>query len=213
MPDSLQRALGFAGAIVTLPLLVALGAALKLETRGPALYRAVRVGEAGRAFTCFKLRTMHDGAAIPGTTGVTVAADSRVTRVGRLLRRFRLDELPQLWNVARGDMRLVGPRPEDPRYVDLSDPLHREVFASRPGITGLTQLVYADEAAMLDSPDPERQYREAVLPAKLRIDAAYLRSRSTALDVWILVHTPLALLGRRVQLPAPIRLELDAIAR
>jgi lipopolysaccharide/colanic/teichoic acid biosynthesis glycosyltransferase len=126
--------------------------------------------------------------------------------VGGLLRRFRLDELPQLWNVVAGQMRLVGPRPEDPRYVDLDLPLHREVFTARPGITGLTQLVYHDEGRLLDhSEDPDAHYREEILPRKVAIDAAYLRHRSTKLDLWILAHTPLALLGRPIRLPATLQ--------
>lgn len=127
---------------------------------------------------------------------VSVAADPRVTQLGRILRRYRLDELPQLWNVVRGEMRLVGPRPEDPRFVDLSDPLHRLVFTSTPGITGLAQLVYMDEAQLLVASDPEQQYRDEILPRKLRLDAAYLRKRSLGLDLWILAQTVRAALGR-----------------
>ncbi|MGZ6340057.1 MAG: sugar transferase, partial [Candidatus Limnocylindrales bacterium] len=125
---------------------------------------------------------------------------------------FRLDELPQLWNVARGEMRLVGPRPEAPTFVDLADPLHRLVFTTRPGVTGLTQLFYADEAGRLDPTDPERHYRETILPAKLRIDAAYLRHRSAALDLWILAQTPRALLGRPLHLPPALAAELPELA-
>jgi lipopolysaccharide/colanic/teichoic acid biosynthesis glycosyltransferase len=207
VPDPIQRLTGLVGAIVTLPLVAALALAVKLDSPGPAIYPAERVGEGGRTFRCRKLRTMSWAGTDAGS-GVTVAADARLTRLGRLLRRYRLDELPQLWNVAAGEMRLVGPRPEAPRFVDLSDPLHHEVFTARPGIAGLTQLVYADEASMLDPLDPERHYREAILPAKLRIDAAYLRHRSTRLDLWILAQTPRALFGRDVALPAALRREL-----
>jgi lipopolysaccharide/colanic/teichoic acid biosynthesis glycosyltransferase len=207
VPDTIQRITGLLGAVVTLPLVAALALAVRLDSPGPALYPAVRVGEGGRTFRCHKLRTMTWAGPEAGS-GVTVAADRRLTRIGRLLRRYRLDELPQLWNVAVGEMRLVGPRPEAPRFVDLSLPLHREVFAARPGITGLTQLLYADEAAMLDPVDPERQYRESILPAKLRIDAAYLRHRSTRLDLWILAQTPRALSGRAIVPPPVLRREL-----
>ncbi|HEX8940939.1 MAG TPA: sugar transferase [Candidatus Limnocylindrales bacterium] len=211
MPDSLQRLLGLLGAVLTLPLVGALGLAVRLETPGPAIHRASRVGTGGRPFTCYKLRTMVAAAPTSGPA-ITAGGDPRLTRLGRLLRRFRLDELPQLWNVARGEMRLVGPRPEAPGFVDLSDPLHRLVFTARPGITGLTQLFYADEAARLDRTDPERHYREAVLPAKLRLDAAYLRHRSTILDLWILGQTPRALLGRPLHLPPSLAAELDEAA-
>jgi lipopolysaccharide/colanic/teichoic acid biosynthesis glycosyltransferase len=129
--------------------------------------------------------------------------------MGRLLRRSHLDELPQLWNVARGDMRFVGPRPEDPRFVDMAQPLHRLVFGARPGITGLSQLVNADEETRIASADPEQTYREEILPAKLPIDAVYLRRRSARLDLWILAQTPRAILGRTVRLPDDLRTEIE----
>jgi lipopolysaccharide/colanic/teichoic acid biosynthesis glycosyltransferase len=183
---------------------------VKVEDPGPAIYAATRVGEAGRLFTCFKLRTMS--ARPSGGSAITSASDPRITRMGRLLRRSHLDELPQLWNVARGEMRFVGPRPEDPRFVDMTQPLHRLVFTARPGITGLTQLVNADEEAHIAPGDPERTYREEVLPGKLAIDAAYLRRRSPGLDLWILAHTPAAVMGRTVRLPASVRAEIEGAA-
>jgi lipopolysaccharide/colanic/teichoic acid biosynthesis glycosyltransferase len=204
MPDPLQRVAGLVLAVVTGPLLIALGLAVRLETPGPAIFRASRMGRGGRPFKCLKLRTMRANRSEAGP-GVTTGSDARVTRVGGLLRRFRLDELPQLWNVAAGQMRLVGPRPEDPRYVDLSRPLHREVFTAPPGLAGLTQLVYAHEGRFLDeAADPDGYYREKILPRKLALDAAYLRNRSTRLDLWILAQTPRALLGRTIRLPTQI---------
>lgn len=207
MPDLVQRLIAGFLAVVTLPLLAILALAVRLDSPGPSLYPSERIGEGGRRFRCLKLRTMRwdpigDGPA------VTTRADVRLTAVGRALRRLRLDELPQLWNVARGEMRLVGPRPESPRFVDLGDPIHRQVFTARPGITGLTQLLYVDEADLLDRGDPERHYREAILPEKLRIDLAYLRHRSARLDLWILAQTPRALLGRAIVPPTAIRAEL-----
>lgn len=205
MPDPVQRVAGLVFAILTGPLLLVLGLAVRLETSGPILFRAERMGAGGRPFRCLKLRTMRANRTDEGP-GITRGRDARVTRVGGLLRRFRLDELPQLWNVVAGQMRLVGPRPEDPRYVDLELPLHREVFTATPGITGLTQLVYHDEGRLLDdSEDPDTHYREEILPRKVAIDAAYLRHRSTKLDLWILAHTPLALLGRSIRLPATLQ--------
>ena len=209
MPDPLQRVLGFAATVLTLPLLAILGLAVRLDSRGPALYASRRLGEGARPFRCLKLRTMTWRPDQPGAR-LTGPVDARVTRVGRFLRRTRLDELPQLWHVAAGQMRLVGPRPEDPAYVDLADPLHREVFTAKPGITGLAQLLSVDEAAWLDVTDPEGHYRRDILPAKLRLDAAYLRHRSTGLDLWILARTPLALLGRRPDPPAGLLREFDA---
>jgi lipopolysaccharide/colanic/teichoic acid biosynthesis glycosyltransferase len=209
MPDPVQRVAGFFLAILTAPLLLALGLAVRLETSGPVLFRAERVGAGGRPFRCLKLRTMRANRPDEGP-GITRGRDDRITRVGSLLRRFRLDELPQLWNVAGGQMRLVGPRPEDPRYVDLDLPFHREVFTARPGIAGLTQLVYHDEGRLLDdSSDPDAHYREKILPRKVAIDAAYLRHRSTKLDLWILAHTPLALMGRPIRLPATLQAAIE----
>jgi lipopolysaccharide/colanic/teichoic acid biosynthesis glycosyltransferase len=204
VPDSLQRALAVMGAALTLPLVAALALALKLESRGPAIYAAPRVGEGGRRFRIHKLRTMRwepDGFG----PKITVAGDPRITCVGSWLRRFRLDELPQLWDAARGVVRLVGPRPEAPEFVDFDDPVARQVFSARPGITGLAQLMHLDEAERLDGSDPERHYREVVLPAKLRMDLAYLRHRSTRLDLWILAQTPRAVLGLPLTLPAQLR--------
>ncbi len=209
VPDPLQRALGLAGVIVTLPLVAVLAAALKVDSRGPALYRATRVGEAGRLFTCYKLRTMRLGAEASNTSGVTFDKDPRVTRLGRFLRRFRLDELTQLWNVARGEMRLVGPRPEAPQFVDLADPVHQVVFTVRPGITGLAQLLFADEASLIGHAEPETDYRERILPRKLRYDLAYLQHRSFGLDLWILGQTPRALFGRGVPIPSALRADIE----
>ena len=208
MPDPLQRLLGLAGAVLTLPLLLVLSVAIRLDSPGPAFYASQRLGERARPFRCFKLRTMTWRPDDPGA-GLTRPADPRITRVGRFLRQTRLDELPQLWHVAAGRMRLVGPRPEDPAWVNLADPLHREVFTAKPGITGLAQLLYVDEAAQLDVADPDAHYRSDILPAKLRLDAAYLRHRSTRLDLWILGRTPLALIGRRPEPPAGLLREFE----
>lgn len=208
MPDLLQRALGLLGAVLALPMIGVLAVAVKLDSPGPAVYTAARVGDKGLLFTCFKLRTMSTRPS--HGSAITSAADPRITRMGRLLRRTHLDELPQLWNVARGDMRFVGPRPEDPRFVDMAQPLHRLVFTARPGITGLSQLVNADEEAHIAPGDPELTYREEILPAKLLIDAAYLRRRSTGLDLWILAQTPRAILGRTVRLPVTLTAEIES---
>jgi lipopolysaccharide/colanic/teichoic acid biosynthesis glycosyltransferase len=203
MPRALELPIAFLTLAVLAPLLAVLAVAVRLTSRGPALHRAERMGAQGE-FTLLKFRTMDLGASGVGP-GVTAAGDSRITRIGRLLRRTKLDELPQLWNVVRGEMALVGPRPEDPRYVDLDDPLHREVFSTRPGITGATALAYRDEETILaeaahgiaqaegrDQTTPEdvdRAYRESVLPVKVAMDSAYLRTRSTRGDLAIIGRT------------------------
>lgn len=194
MPDWLQRAVALVFAVLSAPLLGALALIVRIDSPGGSFYVARRVGEGGHVFGLVKLRTMRQGA--DRGPRISPADDPRVTRVGRVLREARLDELPQLWNVVRCDMRLVGPRPEDPRFVDVTDPLHNIVFRSRPGISGATQLLHLDEAASLGGDDPDTFYRTQILPTKVAIDAAYLDRRSIALDCWILGQTVLALLGR-----------------
>jgi lipopolysaccharide/colanic/teichoic acid biosynthesis glycosyltransferase len=183
----LDLGLGLAGLIVALPILAVAGVATRLGgDRGPLLYRATRVGEGGRPIVVYKLRTMA-----VATTGpaITRSGDPRITPIGRFLRRSKIDELPQLINVVRGEMSLVGPRPEDPMYLDWGDPLHRFVFAARPGITGPSQIAFRHEERLLEVADPEHLYRTEILPAKLALDADYLSRRSTASDIRILAAT------------------------
>ena len=188
----LDLTLGSLGLVAAGPILLGIALAMRLSgDTGPFLYRAQRVGVGGVPFTVLKVRTMTAGSE---GTGITASRDARVTRVGRVLRRFRLDELPQLVNVVRGEMSLVGPRPEDPRFVDWSDPVHQRVFTAKPGITGLAQLEFHDEAALLTGADVEATYRDTILPAKLRLDVEYLDRRSTRLDLEILVRTVKAVL-------------------
>lgn len=162
--------------------------------RGAFFHRASRVGRGGDQFTLWKIRTMTIGTDGPA---VTSSGDERVTRVGRVLRRYKIDELPQLWNVVRGEMSLVGPRPEDPRFVDWANPLHRKVFSAKPGITGLAQLEYHAEETLLVDGDPERLYREKILPAKLVLDSRYLDDQTMRLDLQILARTFSAVLDPR----------------
>ena len=193
----MKRAYDLLGALLGIALLaapaLAVAIAVKLSSRGPVLFRAERVGRGGRCFYALKFRTMRTDAAGPG---VTTAGDARVTGLGRVLRRTRIDEWPQLWNVLVGDMSLVGPRPEDPRFVDAADPAWRRVLEVRPGVTGPTQLAFADrEQTLLTSGDPERDYRERVLPEKLRSDAAYVGARTFSGDLALLARTGLRALG------------------
>lgn len=167
-----------------------------LGDRGPVLFRAVRVGEGGRTFEVLKLRTMRDSL---GGRRVTGRDDPRITPVGRVLRRLKVDELPQLVNVIRGEMSIVGPRPEDPTYVDWADPQHAEVFRARPGITGVAQLRYAHEEELLVGGDIEATYRSEILPDKVAMDGWYLRHQSRRLDARIVLATALRTLG----VPAP----------
>ncbi len=190
----LDVTLGSLALVFATPILACAAIAMRLSgDRGTFLYRAPRVGEGTRIFTVVKVRTMVEGSVGPK---VTMDRDPRVTRIGRVLRRYRIDELPQLVSVVRGDMSLVGPRPEDPAYVDLSDPLHRRVFSAKPGITGLAQLQFRDEADRLTGLNAEQRYRDEILPAKLSLDAEYLDRRTTLLDLQILLNTVRTMLRR-----------------
>jgi lipopolysaccharide/colanic/teichoic acid biosynthesis glycosyltransferase len=184
--------LGPLALVVALPIMVGAAAAMRLSgDAGPFLYRAPRNGANGRAFTILKIRTMAPDATGPA---ITVAADRRITPVGRALRHFHIDELPQLFNVLRGEMSLVGPRPEHPDFIDLADPVHHRVFSARPGITGPAQLMFRDEAELLVGADADRAYRERILPAKVQLDDEYLASRTVWLDLRILIRTLLTAL-------------------
>ena len=170
------------------PLLVALGLWVRLDSPGPALFRQERVGRFGRTFRIHKFRTMVDGA--PGPQ-ITVGADARITRAGAWLRAKKLDELPQLIDVLAGDMSLVGPRPEVPRYVALYPAALRDkVLSVRPGITDPVSLAHLDESAQLArAADPEREYVEVLMPAKLRAAAAYAEHATLATDLQVLLRT------------------------
>ena len=176
------------------PLILVLAAAIKLESRGPVLFRGRRVGLHGREFQIAKFRKMYDGARGPA---LTANDDGRFTRMGRFLARTKLDEIPQLWNVLRGDMSLVGPRPEDPSFVEPRREDFEPVLSVRPGITGLAQLAFARESEILDDDDRRGDYVRRILPQKLHLDRVYVERRSLGLDVRILLWTAAAVLLRR----------------
>ena len=173
------------------PLVLMLAVAIKLGSRGSVFYRCRRAGLGGREFAMLKFRKMRQDAAGPP---LTCARDERFTPLGSLLARTKLDELPQLWNVIRGDMSLVGPRPEDPSFIALHSREYTDILRARPGITGLSQLAFAREHRLLDGPDPLRRYVERLLPQKVAIDQLYVAHRSTNMDLRILVWTVVAVL-------------------
>jgi len=179
------------GLIILSPLLVGIALAVRLTSPGPAFYRAQRVGQHGKVFTLYKFRSMVVDANRRGP-GITAANDNRVTGIGRFLRRTKLDELPQLLNVLRGDMSLVGPRPEDPRYVELYTPEQRRILEQRPGITSAASLTYRNEERMLAGEDWERVYVEQVMPAKLAIDLEYAQRANLPRDIALILRTVLA---------------------
>jgi lipopolysaccharide/colanic/teichoic acid biosynthesis glycosyltransferase len=193
MKRAFDMAASAAGLVMTSPLVLAAAIAVKLESPGSAFYVSTRVGKDGRNFRILKLRTMRTDASGPA---VTAGDDPRITRVGRFLRRTKLDELPQLLNVLMGDMSLVGPRPEDPRYVALYTPEQRRVLDVRPGITGPTVLKFIDEETLLRGGDPEAGYIAKVMPQKLAVDLDYVSRASFGEDLAILARTALALVRR-----------------
>jgi lipopolysaccharide/colanic/teichoic acid biosynthesis glycosyltransferase len=181
-----------AALLVLSPVLVVLALAVKLESPGAVFYLGNRIGRGGQPFKLFKFRSMVSGADRRGP-GITTAGDARITRVGRVLRRTKLDELPQLLNVLRGEMSLVGPRPEDPRYVALYTPEQRRVLEVRPGITSLASVRYRHEEQLLQGPDWEQTYITQVMPDKLAIDLDYVRAPSLRRDLGIIWQTVVAL--------------------
>jgi lipopolysaccharide/colanic/teichoic acid biosynthesis glycosyltransferase len=188
--------LSAAGLLLLAPLLGVLAAWVRLDSPGPALYRQVRVGRGGVPFRIRKFRTMFVDA---GGPPLTVGEDPRITRAGRVLRRTRLDELPQLLDVLAGHMSLVGPRPEVPRYMDAAPPaLRARVLAVRPGMTDPVAVAHLDESALLaQADDPERVYRETLLPAKLQAAAEYADRATLWTDLQVLWRTARALWGAR----------------
>jgi lipopolysaccharide/colanic/teichoic acid biosynthesis glycosyltransferase len=190
------------------PVIVVLAAAVRFTSPGPAFYRQVRVGRSSEPFTILKLRSMVTGADRTGPL-VTSHADSRVTRLGAVLRATKLDELPQLVNVLKGDMTLIGPRPEVPRYIPCYSSAELETLNVRPGLTGAGQIFYTlmHQAPVSGAEDPEKHYITYELPAKLGFDLDYLRRRSLGYDLTIVLRTVLLVtgLGKRVPAPAQAR--------
>lgn len=174
------------------PLGAIIATAIRLSSPGPALHRAIRVGRHGRTFTLLKFRTMVIDAANVGP-GVTTAGDPRVTPLGRLLRRAKLDEFPQLLNVVRNQMRFVGPRPEDPRYVAGYSRDQLKVLEVPPGITSAASVRFRNEETLLGGDGWECIYRDEVLPVKLALELEYLKERSVTQDLLIVLQTVRAL--------------------
>ena len=181
--------IAFIALLLTAPLLLTAAAAVKITSRGPALYKQVRAGKSGRPFTMLKFRSMVRDADRVGPL-VTDRADPRITRIGALLRAAKLDELPQLFNVMRGDMTLIGPRPEVPRFLSCYHPEELGILTVRPGLTGPGQIFYTEVQAGEDSAtDPEAHYVDSQLHPKLAVDLDYLRRRSLWFDLGILLRT------------------------
>ena len=175
------------GLLVLSPVLLVCALLVSLTSSGGVLFRQERVGKDGVPFTIYNFRSMRkDNAGLK----ISTSGDSRITPVGRVLRKAKLDELPQLWNVLKGDMSFVGPRPEVREYTDLYTPEQRQVLLVRPGITGLASIRYRNENDLLSaSADPNRTYIEEVMPAKLALDLEYIPRACVSYDIKLILET------------------------
>ena len=178
------------GALLVLwPVLLLVALLIKIDDPGPVFYRQVRVGKDGKEFRIFKFRTMVVDADKKGLA-ITVGRDNRITRMGRFLRKTKLDELAQLLNVFIGDMSFVGPRPEVPKYVDMYTPYQRQVLLVRPGITDYASIAYRNENDMLaGAEDPERMYIDVIMPDKIELNMKYLSEISPLADIRLIFGT------------------------
>jgi len=189
-----DRVLAVLAGVVVAPVVAVLAALIRRADGGPGLITVPRVGRGGEVFAMWKLRSMRVSQVDGSTDGLrlTRAGDDRITPIGRVVRGLHLDELPQLWNVARGEMSLLGPRPETPEFVDLDDPAWQAVLVVPPGIAGPTQLVVGDwEGAVIAEDTEGVAYRDRVLPVKLAVDRWYVQEASPGLDLevlWTLVR-------------------------
>lgn len=186
----MERCAALGGLTLCAPILAAAALATLIEDGKPVFFAQQRVGRNGKAFRLWKLRSMK----VRTDAGqlITASGDARITRVGAVLRKYKVDELPQLWNVCRGEMSLIGPRPEVPEYVDSSDPMWRKVLSIRPGLTDLSTLMFRNEEEVLAGvTDPDCYYRTVLLPDKLRLAWCYQQSRNLKTDVHLLLATVL----------------------
>ncbi len=175
--------------LILSPFLLGTAAIIKADSSGPVFYRGVRVGRSGTTFRMFKFRTMVSNAERMGGSS-TADDDPRITRFGRFLRKYKIDELPQLINVFLGQMSIVGPRPEVPSYVDLFTEEERKILTVRPGLSDYASIWNCDEGAILKgSADPEKTYMERIRPEKLRLQLKYVQEQSLATDLRIICLT------------------------
>lgn len=193
MRELLDRTVALVALLVLAPVLLLVAASVRLTSPGPVIFRQVRIGRGGRPFEIYKFRTMYRS----GDTGsgqVSPTGDPRVTPVGRVLRSWYVDELPQLVNVLKGDMGLVGPRPETPEFVALYTSDERRVLSVKPGLAGPSTLGFMDEAERLaDGEDALELYRTQLVHERVRLDLGYLDRRSLPNDLWLLVRQVVAI--------------------
>ncbi|MBD7916135.1 sugar transferase [Clostridium sp. Sa3CUN1] len=177
------------GIIILSPIFIIVSIAIKVDSKGSILFLQKRVGQYGKEFNIYKFRTMVTDAEKLGKQ-ITVGKDNRITRVGSFLRKFKIDELPQLFNVLKGDMSLVGPRPEVPKYVSLYNEEQRKVLDVRPGITDIASLRYKDENDILGKVDnPEEYYINVIMKDKLKLNLEYIEKNNVFFDIYLIIKT------------------------
>lgn len=177
------------GIIILSPILLIIALMIKKESDGPVFFKQIRVGEKGKNFEILKYRTMVVDAEKLGRQ-ITVGNDNRITKIGGFLRKYKLDELPQLINVFKGDMSLVGPRPEVPRYVEMYNEEQRKVLDVKPGITDLASIRYRDENELLGTAeDPDDMYINTIMPDKLALNIEYINKSNIFFDIYIILKT------------------------
>lgn len=182
--------LALAGIVLLLPVVIPVALAILIDTPGPVLFSQIRLGQHGRPFRLYKFRKFHHGA---GGLGVTLKNDGRMTRVGRILERTKMDEIPQLWNVLRGDMSIIGPRPETLAFAECLQGTYRALLDHRPGIFGPNQVFFRNECTLFpDRCDADAFYRSVLFPAKARIDLDYFPRRNLIQDTGWLIRGVLA---------------------
>ena len=201
----MKRLFDIIGAIVGLlflfPVLILAALLVKLDSRGPVLFRQERIGKAFKPFFIYKFRTMVQDASSRGSS-LTVGNDPRITRVGRILRKTKIDELPQLINVVKGEMTFVGPRPEVRKYVELFRSDYEEILKLRPGVTDIASLKYQDEAKLMGQfENPEEEYVRRILPDKIRLAKEYVQRSSLLFDVGLILRTLPRLIGFKASRP------------
>ena len=191
MRRALDIILSFAGLLALSPLMAVIALAVKVADGGAVFFKQERIGMNFKPFTIYKFRTMEDRpAAAPAVPLVTFKGDKRITPAGAFLRRYKLDELPQLFNVLAGDMSLVGPRPEVRRYVDKFRDQYSKLLSVRPGITDPASIAYSEEEQLINqSGDSEGVYLASILPEKIRISSQYLENRGVLKDIGLLFKT------------------------
>lgn len=200
MQNSLKRLLdilfSLAGIVILSPVLLVVAILVKKEDGGPVYYNGTRVGQNGRAFKMHKFRTMVLNADKIGGSS-SADDDPRITRIGKKLRKYKLDELPQLFNVLKGEMSFVGPRPEVPLYVNMFTEQEMQILSVKPGITDWASLWNSDEGAILaGSADPEKDYLEKIRPEKIKLQLKYVREHSLLTDFSVIIQTLLKIIGR-----------------